>query len=91
MVCVFLDTVSSVFRLGYARSPNSMRDGLCAAYIKKYMQQNKSTHKILRGLETTYVHRAMLRCKDFHLSNSRFTISLIWDEAPSLPIALLET
>ena len=58
---------------------------------KKYMQQNNSTHKILRGSAATYVHRAMLRCKDFHSFDSRFTISLMWYETLSLPMTLLET
>ena len=41
--------------------------------------------------QLAYIHEVVLRCKDFHLSYSRFTISLMWYETPSILRALFET
>ena len=65
-MCVFLDTIPGVFRLGCARSSNSMRGGSCATQIKIYMQQNKSTHKNLSGSTTAYIHGVVPRFKVYN-------------------------
>ena len=52
---------------------------------------HKGTINFYLVRQPAYIHGVVLRCKDFHLSDSRFTISLMWYETPPLLKALLET
>ena len=48
-------------------------------------------HTIFTWFDNLLIHGVFPRCKDFHLSDSRLTVSLMWYETPPIPMALFQT
>ena len=63
---------------------------MCRAYVI-FNNNSKDTRDFYVVRQLAYVHGVVPRCKDFHLYDLRYTVSLMWYETPSLHTTLLET